>query len=136
MKRILQVAIFLLAFVPAMSFAQETNKTWPELKAFHSVMSATFHPAEEGNLAPIKERAGELFAAVRTWRAAEIPADFKKKETKETLISLEIKCGALQKAVEAHSPDADIKLLLTEAHDIFHKIVGECRRPAASETTH
>jgi hypothetical protein len=131
MKRILPIAIFLLAFVPAMSFAQETTKTWPELKAFHAVMSATFHPAEEGNLAPIKARAGELFAAVKKWKEAEIPADFKKKETKATLIELEIKCGALQKAVEARQADEKIKTLLTEAHNIFHKIVGECRNPTA-----
>ncbi len=127
MKRIFQVAVFLLAFVPAVCFAQESAKSWPELKAFHAVMSATFHPAEEGNLQPIKERVGELFAAVRKWREAEIPADFKKKETTEALIELEIKCGTLQKAVEAKHPDTEIKNLLSEAHDIFHKIVGECR---------
>ena len=129
MKKILQLAIVLLGFVPAMSFAQATDKTWPELKAFHAVMSATFHPAEEGNLAPVKARAQELFAAARKWKLAEVPAEFKKKETKEALKELEIKCGALQKAVEAKKSDIEIKGLITEAHTIFHKIVEECHNP-------
>jgi len=127
MKRILLSVIVMLAFVPAISFAQEANKTWPELKAFHTVMSATFHPAEEGNLAPIKARSQELFMAARKWKQADIPAEYKKKETRETLKELEIKCGALQKAVEAKQTDEQIKTLLTEAHNIFHKIVAECR---------
>ncbi len=33
---------------------------WPALKDFHKVMSQTFHPSEEGNLQPIKERSGEM----------------------------------------------------------------------------
>jgi hypothetical protein len=39
-----------------MASAQSTFDKWPAIKEFHDVMSETFHPAEEGNLAPIKLR--------------------------------------------------------------------------------
>jgi hypothetical protein len=35
-----------------MASAQSTFDKWPAIKEFHDVMSETFHPAEEGNLAP------------------------------------------------------------------------------------
>jgi hypothetical protein len=127
MKRILVAVVMVLAMIPAISFAQESAKPWPELKAFHSVMSATFHPVEEGNYAPLKERAGELFTAVKTWKASAIPAGFKKKETAAALVELEIACGKLEKAVTAKATDVELKEMITNAHNIFHKIVGECR---------
>ena len=37
------------------SYAQQTE--WKQMEAFHSVMSKTFHPAEEGNLKPTKDNA-------------------------------------------------------------------------------
>ena len=43
------------------SFAQEKAK-WKEMEDFHTVMSTTFHPAEEDNLQPLKEKAGDLLA--------------------------------------------------------------------------
>jgi hypothetical protein len=36
--------------------AQSTFDKWPAIKEFHTVMSQTFHPAEEGNLQQIKAR--------------------------------------------------------------------------------
>ena len=54
-----QFKLFLvLAFIVATSSvsAQTTFDKWPTIKDLHEVMSETFHPAEEGNLAPIKAR--------------------------------------------------------------------------------
>ena len=127
MKKIFYFALVMLLSVPAFSQTQQKKPVWAELKQFHTVMSSTFHPAEEGNLAPLRERAGELFQAAQKWQEAEIPAGFKKEETKATLKELVIKCGAVMKGVEARKTDADLTRLITEAHDVFHKIVGECR---------
>lgn len=90
-------------------------------------MSASFHPAEEGNFAPLRQNAEEMFKAAKKWKEAEVPATYKPKETKEALKELLIKCGALHKAVVANKPDQELKVMITEAHDVFHKIVGECR---------
>ncbi|MBL0356126.1 MAG: hypothetical protein IPP72_04225 [Chitinophagaceae bacterium] len=128
MKRVFQLAVVLLAFLPAISFAQDKKAAWPEMKEFHAVMSTTFHPAEEGNFAPLKEKAEQLFEAAKKWQKSEIPANFKPTETKEALQNLVIKCGAVKKAVEAKKNDEELRRLITEAHDVFHTIAGECRR--------
>ena len=52
--------LLVLLAVNAVS-AQSTFDKWPAIKEFHAVMSATFHPAEEGNLGPVKLRSQELY---------------------------------------------------------------------------
>ncbi|HSB10705.1 MAG TPA: hypothetical protein VLM38_14550, partial [Blastocatellia bacterium] len=45
-------------FQPAATTASgDGGDTWNELSSFHSLMSQTFHPLEEGNLTPIRTRA-------------------------------------------------------------------------------
>jgi hypothetical protein len=134
-----KISLLFIALVTMMSagFAQ-TKKTaatqtpaapvWAEMKAFHAIMSTTFHPAEEGNFAPLKEKAPELYTAAKVWYASPVPAEFKPAETTEALEKLMIKCSDVWAAVEAKSDDAKLKSLITEAHDIFHKISGTCKR--------
>jgi superoxide dismutase len=43
---------------------------WLELKNFHMVMAQTFHPMEEGNLAPIRARSGEMVEKAKLLKAA------------------------------------------------------------------
>ncbi len=126
MKKILTMALVLLLSVPVITMAQD-KPVWPEMKQFHTVMSGTFHPAEEGNLAPLRERAAELFQAAQKWQQTAVPATFKKEETQAALKELVIKCGAVMKGVEARKTDAELTRMISEAHDVFHRIVGECR---------
>lgn len=127
MKKILSIALVLLLSVPVISIAQDKKPVWAELKQFHSVMSATFHPAEEGNLAPLRQRAAELFQAAQKWQESPVPAGFKKEETQNVLKELVIQCGAVMKGVEARKSDAELTRLITDAHNVFHRVVGECR---------
>lgn len=46
----------------AMTASTENSDKWNEMSAFHDVMSATFHPMQEGDLNPIRSRAGEMAA--------------------------------------------------------------------------
>jgi hypothetical protein len=128
MKKSLQLAVILLAFLPAISFAQDKKNVWPEMKTFHSVMSSAFHPVEDGNYAPLKAKADSLFSTAQAWQRSPIPADYKPVETKAALKKLVIKCAAVNKGVQANLSDAQLKTLITEAHEVFHTIVGECRR--------
>ncbi len=127
MKKIKILAIAMLATC-SIAFAQKEKSKWPEMKAFHSFMSATFHPAEEGNFSPLKTKADSLLLSAKSWHASAIPSDFKPAETKAALVKLVAKCQAIQKAVASGQPDEKLKTLITEAHDIFHTIVGECRK--------
>lgn len=129
MKKAIQLAFAAIFFLSATTTAQTAKKpVWAELKAFHALMSTSFHPAEEGNFAPLKQKADSLFAAAKTWYASPIPDNYKPEETKATLKDLVYKTGALKKSVEAKATDEALLKLITEAHDVFHKIVGECRK--------
>jgi hypothetical protein len=128
MKKAIQLAVILIAMLPAISFGQAKKAVWAEMKTFHSYMSSTFHPAEEGNLAPLKAKADSLFITAKLWQKSEIPATFKPEETKAALIKLVNQCAKVKKAVEAKMNDEQLKKMIAEAHNIFHTIVGECRK--------
>jgi hypothetical protein len=124
----LSLLVLTTLFLSCVGFAQTQKAVWPELKAFHAVMSGTFHPAEEGNFAPLKEKAAELYRASKVWVASEIPANYKPEETKATLEKLMLQCHDIWAQVDAKATDEKLKTMITEAHDTFHKIVGECKK--------
>lgn len=126
MKKITVLFTAILLFT-ATSFAQK-KAAWPEMKAFHSWMSSTFHPAEEGDLKPLKAKADSLYASAQQWQASKIPSNFKAEETTAALKTLVQQCGEISKKVKDGANDAELTKLITEGHDTFHKIAGECRK--------
>ena len=125
MKKHLLLAGFIF-LAAAAGTAQTKTPEWKEQTQFHGVMSRSFHPTEEGNFAPLKQKVDSLVMVAKLWNASVIPAGYKPKETKETLNKLVIRCTAVQSAVKENKPDSDLKKLITEAHETFHKIVEEC----------
>ena len=125
MKQTLFGAVLLL--FTTFSFAQ-TKTNWKEMHDFHAVMSKTFHPAEENNLQPLKESAGELTVMAKTWRSSIVPEGYNGNITKPILGKLVKQCAAIQTAVKKKKSDADLKKMITEAHDIFHEIMEKCRK--------
>ena len=123
--KLVLVAMILMA---GTSFAQKKAAPWAELKAFHGYMASTFHPSEEGNLKPLREKADSLYMAAKTLEVAAIPSDFKPKETKETIELLVKQTANIKEKVKENASDKDLTKLIAEAHDTFHKIVGECRK--------
>lgn len=121
-------AILLIAVGPLACFSQKEKPSWPEMKTFHSYMASSFHPAEEGNLAPLKAKADSLYIAATQWSETAIPSNFKPVETKAELTKLVAQCTIVKDAVAAKKDDKELTRLITEAHEIFHKIVGECRK--------
>ena len=107
-------------------FAQ-TSVEWKEKDEFHKVMAQTFHPAEEGNYAPIKERSKEMYEKALAWQKSAIPAGIDKKKTKKVLKKLVKETKELDNEIKAGATDAKIKEELTELHDLFHEIVGLCK---------
>jgi hypothetical protein len=91
-------------------------------------MAATFHPTEEGNFKPLREKADSLYLASKMWMGSKVPADFKEKETTENLAKLNRQCSDILAAVKANASDDKLKTMITEAHDTFHKIAAECRK--------
>lgn len=117
---------FALAWAPQSLFSQ-AKATWQEMYDFHEVMSTTFHPAEEGNLAPLREKAGQLVQRAQAWQKSAVPAGYKAAQTSDTLKRLVKQCKAVQKAVKKKKSDAELTAMITTAHDIFHEIMEKCR---------
>jgi len=128
MKHIKTLLVALGLFVASTGFAQSKAAPWAEMKAFHTLMAGTFHTAEEGDLKPLKEKAGDLNKAAEAWKASKVPADFKEKETTETLDKLVKQTAEIAEKVKAGASDKELTGLITAAHDTFHKVAGECRK--------
>ncbi|MBK8562598.1 MAG: superoxide dismutase [Saprospiraceae bacterium] len=100
---------------------------WAELKEFHKVMGQTFHPAEEGNLQPIRSRSGEMLAKAKTLQSGKIPPSFNTPAIKSAIDKLVKGSEALDKLVhKKKSSDKAVTESLTKLHDVFHEIQGLC----------
>lgn len=124
MKKILCIAMCFIATITAS--AQQSN--WKEMHDFHSIMSVTFHPAEDNNLQPVKDSASILLVKAKTWEASTVPAGYNGTITKPILKRLVAECAAIEIAVKLKKPDNDLKTMITKAHDTFHEIMEKCRK--------
>lgn len=101
--------------------------TWPELREFHLVMSQTFHPSEEGNLNPIKERSTELKEKTYALSNSKIPGEDDNEKIKSSLLKLKENNVALEKMINEKKSDKEITEFLSVVHDNFHEIIGLCK---------
>lgn len=105
----------------------ETNPWDEAMDSYHDVMAATFHPAEENNLAPLKERYKELADQSISWGEIAIPEKHQGKELENRLEELKSQSIALSEMVEGGSSDEDLKEAIIALHDVFHGIMGACK---------
>ncbi|MEC5165986.1 hypothetical protein RCH18_001720 [Flavobacterium sp. PL11] len=129
MKHLKLFTVLALIFVANSVLAQSTFDKWPAVKELHGVMSETFHPAEEGNLAPIKARSEEMMAKSAQLLKSDIPTEFRTNAILASAERLQLKSKALNKLVKANAADTDLVKSITDLHDTFHEIVGLCSEP-------
>lgn len=122
MKYLLLAAAF---FITSFAFGQ-TKSEWKEKDDFHTVMSETFHPSEEGKLEPIKTRIGEMVEKAIAWQNSTVPDGLDSKSIKKNLKQLVKESKSLQKKINSGASDEMITKKLSALHDLFHKIVGMC----------
>ena len=89
-------------------------------------MSQTFHPAEEGDLNPIKTRSEEMVQKGDALSKEAIPAEFKTPAILASIKKLQEGAKGLDKLVKAKGSDEATLKSLTALHDVFHEIVGLC----------
>lgn len=126
MKHLKAFLVLAILIVGNSVLAQSTFEKWPAIKEFHEVMSQTFHPAEEGNLTPIKARSEEMMNKAAMLLKSDIPAEFRTDAILASSERLQIKSKALHKLITANGSDAAIVKSITNLHDTFHQIVGLC----------
>jgi hypothetical protein len=134
MKKILIFTALL--FISFTGFGQSKLESWPELKTFHGVMAQTFHPSEEGNLEPIKTRAGEMVEKAQALAASKIPAEFANDKIKAAVAKLVTGSQELKALVDKKEKDEVITKNLSALHDTFHEIVGLCMHPEGEKHDH
>ena len=122
------VCLFLAAFAIAASVNAQEKKSWKEMNDFHTVMSATFHPAEEGKLDPIKSRSQEMVDKAVTWQKSTAPEGYNKNAVEKSLKKLVDGCKEINKLVKAKANDEALKKKLSEMHDVFHEIMEKCEK--------
>lgn len=124
-KQLLTTLVLIFAFsaiIKAQSVAD-----WKEKNDFHKIMAQTFHPAEEGNFQPIRDRIDEMVTKAEAWKNSPIPAEIQDtKGMKKNLGKLVKMTKKLQKNIKAGVPDQVVLKQITALHDIFHNIVGIC----------
>lgn len=124
-----KIKLFLLMLVFSLvafaGFSQEA--TWLEMEKFHSVMSVSFHPAEDNNLKPVREKASDLLTKAKEWQSSAAPKGFNGTVTTPILKRLVKQCRLIDVAVKKNKSDAELKKMITKAHDIFHEIKEKCR---------
>lgn len=127
MKKIVFILIGLLSLIQLR--AQSITEKWPELKTFHQVMSTTFHPAEEGNFKPIRERSGEMMDKATALADSKIPDGFATDGIKDAVKRLKADSKKLHELVKSgKADDKELFKALNALHDVFHEIVGLCRK--------
>jgi hypothetical protein len=126
MKHLKTFLVLALIVVANSVSAQSTFEKWPAIKEFHEVMSQTFHPAEEGNMAPIKARSEEMMNKAAMLLKSDIPTEFRTNAILASAERLQLKSKALHKLVKSNGTDAAIVKSITDLHDTFHEIVGLC----------
>lgn len=119
--------MMVFSFLSLTGFSQKEAK-WNEMEDFHAVMSTTFHPAEEDNLQPVKEKAGDLVKRAKAWEKSLAPEGFNGVATKPILKRLVQHCKVIKSAVGKNKTDAELKTLITEGHEIFHEIKEKCQK--------
>ncbi len=126
MKKLILILISIISFQFVQ--AQSIMDKWPELKSFHSIMSQTFHPSEEGNLQPIKERSKEMMEKAAQLADSKIPLEYKTDAIVKAVEQLKSDTKKLHKMIGNKASDKEITAALSALHDVFHQIVGLCKK--------
>lgn len=123
-----KIACLLVTGLLLITSINAQTKKWKELDEFHTVMSETFHPAEEGKLGPIKSRSQEMVDKAMAWMRSKAPEGFDKKAINVSLKQLLKGTKELNGLVKANATDKEITDKLTAVHDLFHQIEEKCEK--------
>ncbi len=127
MKIIKSLFAFAAFFALNSVSAQSITERWPQIKAYHEVMSKTFHSSEEGNLNPIKSHSELLVEKAEALSVENMPEEFRSPKLIESLVVLKRETKTLNDLVQQKAGDDEITKALSKLHDTFHKIVGMCQ---------
>ncbi len=103
------------------------RETWAELATFHGVMAQTYHPSEEGNLEPIRQRSGEFLEKAMALERGNVPTSFDTPDIRKAMRELVAGGTELDRMVANREGDQALAARLESLHEVFHRIQGLCR---------
>lgn len=127
MKIIKSLFAFAALFAFNSASAASITERWPQIKAYHEVMSKTFQSSEEGNLDPIKTHSGLLFEKAEALSVESMPEEFRSPKVIESLVVLKKQTKTVDELVQNNASDDEIAKALSKLHGTFNKIVGMCK---------
>lgn len=127
MKIIKSLFAFATFFAFNTTSGQSITDMWPQIKAYHEVMSKTYHSSEEGNLHPIKTQSELLVEKAEALSVENMPEEFRSPKLIESLVVLKKETINVNELVQKKAGDEEITKALGKLHDTFHKIVGMCQ---------
>ncbi|MEL7120124.1 MAG: hypothetical protein AAFO07_11805 [Bacteroidota bacterium] len=105
----------------------EIEKAFDDLKEdYHLIMAETFHPAEEGNLEPLKTRYAELASKSTAWNDIIMPNKYKENGLDKSLALLSKESKEIGDLVKSGATDEELTKAISALHDRFHEIQGKC----------
>ena len=128
MQRIVTLMLLTTAIIISSQSKAQDKAKWKEMEDFHTVMSATFHPSEEGKLDPIKTRSQEMVDKAVAWKQSTPPAGYDKNAVKSSLKKLVSGTKEINKLVKDKAADNVLKEKLSALHDVFHEIMEKCEK--------
>ena len=99
---------------------------WGELDAFHSLLMATWHPAEKDSLALARSLAATLSAAADAWVKSKGPKACDNAALRRELPGIVASTKAFANVATNPAKDADVKAALQKVHDGFEKAAMPC----------
>jgi len=128
MKKVqVSLLFFLLSLLTLTAHSQQTTE-WKGMEDFHAVMSTTFHPSEENNLQPLKEKAGDLLNKAKTWQKSEVPKGFNGPLIKPLMKRMVQEGKGNKEAVEKEKTEKEIKKVNSETHNKFYRKKGKIKK--------
>lgn len=111
----------------AASSAAKPGTTWAEMDAFGELMAKTFPPAEQGDLAPIRERSAELAEKAKQWLDSKPPKACSSPKLRTQLVSLSNESKVLSASIAKGATEEQIKTALAPLQKRYQDIAGACR---------
>ena len=102
---------------------------WKEMNTFHRVMAATWHPAAQNDLKPLRSKVRELLTTADAWAGSKppaMPASCSSEAVRSAATKVAAGAKELVALVDSNAEDARLKSALKEIHDEFEVAEKGC----------
>lgn len=127
MKIIKSLFAFTAFFALQSVSAKSVTNRWPQIKAYHEVMTSSSKACKEGDYKTVKNNTQKLTDAAAALSVENMPDEFRTPKTIETLLLLKKKTVAIQELGTQMTSNHDLKNAIRELEQTFKLLVKMCQ---------